>query len=113
MSLFSTTDPRSRPLGFTLITSAILGPFLSWLISAVFGNLLFSPWWRPEGVMLRFLGLGIVSGIGIGMMIAYLLRTLPTSPLRWLILSIVVVATVMGGLGWLVEGIIYAVNVRL
>ncbi|MBK9940660.1 MAG: hypothetical protein IPP13_03445 [Kouleothrix sp.] len=110
MKLFAPTDLRSHPLGFTLITSTILGPFLSWLISAVFGNFLFSPWGQPEGVMLRFLSLGIVSGIGIGLLIVYLLRKHSNSPLRWLLLSIIVVAVIMGGLGWIVEGIIRTIN---
>jgi hypothetical protein len=103
MTPFRRHDPRNHPFWFTLLAAIVLGPLLSWILSVVFGDVLFHPWGQPEGVMLRFLGLGIVSGVGLGMLIAYLLRKYPTPPVRWLLLSSITVAIVMGGLGWVAE----------
>jgi hypothetical protein len=103
MTPFAPRDPRNHPFRFTIITAMVLGPFLSWVMSVVLGDVLFEPWGQPEGVTLRFLGLGSVSGVALGMLIAYLLRKHPKSVLRWIFLSTITVATIMGGLGWVTE----------
>ena len=113
MPPFAPRDPRNHPFRFTMITATILGPFLSWMIGALFGNFLFRPWGQPQGVMLRFFGVGGVAGVGLGMLIAYLLRNHPTSPIRWIILSTMTVAIIMGGLGWVVETTIRAMTMPL